>query len=67
MGTPHYPSDAVKSHAQETLFLEGVYLSAVDTLSIFQGLVLRHINHYRLFNAKSIFIHIKCSISNYSV
>ena len=31
------------------------------------GLVLRHINHRRLFNAKSIFIHINSSISNNSV
>ena len=31
------------------------------------GLVLWHINHCRLFNAKSIFIHINNSISNYSV
>ena len=29
-------------------------------------LVLWHINHYRLFNAKSIFIHINSSISNNS-
>ena len=28
------------------------------------GLVLWHINHCRLFNAKSIFIHINSSISN---
>ena len=31
------------------------------------GLVLWHINHCRLFNAKSIFIHINSSISNCSV
>ena len=30
-------------------------------------LVLWHINHYWLFNAKSIFIHINSSIYNYSV
>ena len=28
--------------------------------------VLWHINHCKLFNAKSIFIHINCSISNNS-
>ena len=31
------------------------------------GLVLRHINHCRLFHAKSIFIHINSSISNHLV
>ena len=31
------------------------------------GLVLRHINPCRLFNAKSIFIHTNNSISNISV
>ena len=31
------------------------------------GLVLWHINHCNLFNAKSIFIHITSSISNNSV
>ena len=31
------------------------------------GLVSWHINHHRLFNAKSIFIHINSSISNNSV
>ena len=31
------------------------------------GLVLWHINHCRLFNAKSIFIRINSSISNISV
>ena len=31
------------------------------------GLVLWHINDYRLFNAKSIFIQINYSISNNSV
>ena len=31
------------------------------------GLVLWHINHYRLLNAKFIFIHINSSISNNSV
>ena len=31
------------------------------------GLVLWHINHCKLFNAKSIFIHINSYISNYSV
>ena len=29
------------------------------------GLVLWHINHWRLFNAKSIFIHINSTISNH--
>ena len=34
---------------------------------IWFGWVLRHINHRREFNAKSNFIHINSSISNYSV
>ena len=39
-----------------------------DGLSlVWFGLVLWHISYYRLFNAKSIFIHIKSSISNNSV
>ena len=45
------------------------------SLSLAQGqkyrfgfdLVLLHINHYRLFNTKSIFIHINSSISNNSI
>ena len=31
------------------------------------GLVLWHINHYRLFNAKSIFVHINNSFSSNTV
>ena len=34
---------------------------------VWLGLALCHINHCRLFNAKSIFIHINSSISNNSV
>ena len=36
-------------------------------LVVWFGLVLWHINHWRLFNAKSIFISINSSISNNSV
>ena len=35
--------------------------------SFWSGLILWHINHYRLLNAKYIFIHINSSLSNNSV
>ena len=43
-----------------------VYVLNIYNLVLF-CLVLWHINHYRLFNIKSIFMHINSSISNNSV
>ena len=44
-----------------------MYISYSNFFSAVFGLVLWHINHCRLFNAKYIFIHINSSISSNSV
>ena len=44
-----------------------VVVVVVSLVLVWFGLVLWHINHCRLFDAKSIFIHINSSVSNNSV
>ena len=54
-------------HSQLFWFPVSNFSSCIDMSKVFFDLVLWHINHCRLFNAKSIFIHINSSISNNSL
>ena len=55
---------------QKLIYILMCYIINLIDIFLNLGLVwfeFWHINHYRLFNAKFIFIHIKTSISNSSV
>ena len=60
------PTFEVSVHMFFFLFLFACSFFPCLFLLIWFGLVLWHINHWRFFNAKSIFIHINSSISNNS-
>ena len=66
MPHPIKRSHSLKKNLRSNLMVSQLMVSKRIQKGVF-GLALWHINHYRLFNAKSIFIHINSSISNNSV
>ena len=65
MTCKHFVDNIFKSFLFFTVKWFQVFLSNTNNSIYYKsfGLVLWHINHWRLFNAKSIFIHINSSIS----